>query len=687
MVWYERGLSVGCRLKMIIIEKLEINNFKNIEKFKGEFGDLNILIGPNNTGKSNVLNIIDRLSKGENSPGFPCDCCNKIKNTLLKNVLFGGITFKTPKSDLYRKEDPPTVTCIFNKGLIMYYWIKKNRSEIPKISSDIQQADKNISSNAGVQQALNGGLLSFINYLKSNKLGDNLSDKFEVYYINRFSNQLSEDELKEHFEKEVKNNLFTMNLVYERSNDFIISSHISILSEIRNSRSIISEIINNDNVLLCSDLRAKEHNDKPHQQYILEKSHTKEHLERFINFINEIVDPPIRDIRFPDKSSNSTLALLFDGFEDSIENQGSGTRSLIGLAWDIITMKEGSIIIIDEPELGLHPSAKQELLRLLLEEAKNKQIFIATHDPTFVNPIIWSGEDIHVSVLLYSIYGGSFVNVDLNQSKEDPETFAGYLPHTTSLKKSHIYVEGPSDVYAFQIWLEKYLKKKYKRNWLEIFNEIGIYHLAGDNWVHLLYTLPMEPYKCIVIFDGDKARKARDKPTLVDICKKYNEVKKFENVSKFKLYNDVGKINFNSDHPIYCLKRKEIEYYYDPALLAVCMIDQNKVESVKKDINTIEQLRDECDRLFSLKNEDLNVYDYQQGNRSLVIDLNHKCAEIADNKEHKTCLKLSETSEGLKIMDLDLKNEEKKTYAILVSGRTAIPLEIESIFDVFVSVK
>ena len=185
-----------------------------------------------------------------------------------------------------------------------------------------------------------------------------------------------------------------------------------------------------------------------------------------------------------------------------------------------------------------------------------------------------------------------------------------------------------------------------------------------------------------------KHKKARDKPTLEDICKKYNEVKKFENVSKFKLYNDVGEINFNSDHhPIYCLKRKEIEYYYDPALLAVCMIDQNKVESVKKDINTIEQLRDECDRLFSLKNEDLNVYEYQQGNRSLVIDLNHKCAEIADNKEHKTCLKLSETSEGLKIMDMDLKNEEKKTYAILVSGRTAIPLEIESIFDVFVSVK
>jgi len=679
---------------MITIEKLEINTFKNIEKFKGEFGDLNILIGPNNIGKSNVLNVINRLYNMEcgQSGGFSCDYCNKIKNNLSKDI-FGGIEFEITESDRHRKIDDPTLTCTFNKGLVMYYWLRlnKNRLKIPEIFSHIQQADKNISSNADVQQALKGGLLSFINYLKSNKLEDTLFAIFEGYYIKRLSNQLSEDELKEHLEKEVKNNLLTINPVYERDRPI---SHISILSEIQRSRSIISEIIDKDKVLLCSDLRVNEYNGKPLSKYILEKGHTNEILKRFLNFINRIVDPPIHDIRFPDKGSNSTLAFLFDGFEDSIENQGSGTRSLIGLAWDIITMKEGSIIIIDEPELGLHPSAKQELLKLLLEEAETKQIFIATHDPTFVNPVIWQEfirkKDLKmfsVNVLLYSFYTQSFKNVDLDQSKEDPETFAGYLPHTTSLKESHIYVEGPSDVYVFQIWLEKYLKEKYERNWLEVFNEIGIYHLAGDNWVHLLYTLPMGPYKCIVIFDGDKALKARDKPTLEDVCKKYNEAQKFENVSKIKSYKDVREINFNSDHhPIYCLKRKEIEYYYDPALLAVCIIDQNKVESVQKDINTIERLRDECDRLlFSLKNKDSNVY--EQGNRSLVIDINLKYAEIVDNKEHKTCLKLSETGEGLKITDLDLKSEVKKTCAILVSERTAIPPEIESIFDVFVGVK
>lgn len=48
------------------------------------------------------------------------------------------------------------------------------------------------------------------------------------------------------------------------------------------------------------------------------------------------------------------------------------------IAWE----SKGSIIyLIDEPELHLHPKAQEQLLELLLEESKNKQIFISTHSP------------------------------------------------------------------------------------------------------------------------------------------------------------------------------------------------------------------------------------------------------------------------------------------------------------------
>ncbi len=648
---------------VVIIEGLEISNFRNIEKFKGEFGDLNILIGPNNAGKSNVLNVIDRISnaKCNKSSGFPCNYCSRIREKISKDITFGGIVFETTESDWHRKIEPPTVTCSFNKGLVMYYWLNKNRSEIPEILSYIQQADKNISSNADVQPAITGGMLSFINYLKSNKLGDKLFDIFEDYYIKRLSDQLSEEELKEHLEREVKNNLFIMNLVYKSgSGDSIYGKDISILSEIRKPGSIISGIIDKDRVLLCSDLRLNEYNGIPISEYISKKDHTETNLKRFKAFINKIVDPPIQDIRFPGKDSNTPLALLFDGFEDSIENQGSGTRSLIGLAWDIITMKRGSIVIVDEPELGLHPSAKQEFLKLLLKEAETKQIFIATHDPTFVNPVIWQefirekkSEKFSVKVLLYSIYNQTFVNVDLDISKEDPETFAGYLPHTTSLKKAHIYVEGPSDVCIFQIWLEKYLKEKMHENWLKKFNEIGIYHLAGDNWMHLLYTIPRGPYKCMVILDGDTAKA---KVNAKEVCERYNKAK-FENISRFKFCQDVGEISFDSDlHPVYCLERKEIECYFDPMLLTICIVDQSKLDSLSlhKEIKTINELKDVCNDLFSLNEANPNIYEHQQG-------------------------KLQEIDGRIEIGDIEIRDKEK--YGLLIADKMGVPDETKGIFD------
>jgi hypothetical protein len=145
----------------------------------------------------------------------------------------------------------------------------------------------------------------------------------------------------------------------------------------------------------------------------------------------------------------------------------------------------------------------------------------------------------------------------------DPNTFAGYLPHTTSLKQIHIYVEGSLDVYIFQIFLEKYAKEVFPK-WYEITNMVGIYHLAGDFWSHLLYTIPEEPYFSIVVLDGDK------KDTVNSILKKYDALRK----NRFRFFTSVsemerllhGRKEPENDipFPVVCLQRPEIEDYLDP---------------------------------------------------------------------------------------------------------------------------
>ena len=68
----------------------------------------------------------------------------------------------------------------------------------------------------------------------------------------------------------------------------------------------------------------------------------------------------------------------------SVRDLGSGIEIILTLLLlkSIANETKGSVIyLIDEPELHLHPKAQEKLLELLLQESKDKQIFVSTHSP------------------------------------------------------------------------------------------------------------------------------------------------------------------------------------------------------------------------------------------------------------------------------------------------------------------
>ena len=73
---------------------------------------------------------------------------------------------------------------------------------------------------------------------------------------------------------------------------------------------------------------------------------------------------------------------------EDVFSQGDGMRSFARMLLEIKT-GERDIILIDEPELFLHPPQLRELARLIAREtAPSTQFFIATHNETFLRSLL-----------------------------------------------------------------------------------------------------------------------------------------------------------------------------------------------------------------------------------------------------------------------------------------------------------
>jgi len=72
-----------------------------------------------------------------------------------------------------------------------------------------------------------------------------------------------------------------------------------------------------------------------------------------------------------------------DGLEYSSFNMGAGEEVAISLVSRIQDLPEGSLILIEEIELGLHPRAQKELISSLMKIINNKklQLVFTTHSP------------------------------------------------------------------------------------------------------------------------------------------------------------------------------------------------------------------------------------------------------------------------------------------------------------------
>lgn len=142
-----------------------------------------------------------------------------------------------------------------------------------------------------------------------------------------------------------------------------------------------------------------------------------------------------------------------------VEHLGNGMKSIYMLSL-LETYVEGeeripSIILVEYPELFLHPSLQKTAGEILYRLSKKNQVIFSTHSPAMISN--FSGRQLHQVVLDEDGYSITRANADIDQILDD----LGYSANDVLNVDFVFIVEGKQDKSRLPLLLEKYYSELY----------------------------------------------------------------------------------------------------------------------------------------------------------------------------------------------------------------------------------
>ncbi len=320
------------------IASIKIQNFKSIREADIELGKLNILIGANGAGKSNIIGFFKFLNKlieqklqlYINKNGRADDFLYfGIKKS---NFLSGLITFDNEWKNEYEFKLVPD-----SSGNLIFEH-ENSYNILPRGERTINNTLNTVS---GFYESKIRDKEEFVTYY----LRDHL-ESFKVFHFNDTS-----------FEARIKQPASSTDYSYLREDGSNITAFMYKLQEASpQSFKMIERVVQS----------------------------VAPFFDRFILKPDEINNQQIF-LRWLEKGSDKMFAA---------HNLSDGTLRFICLATLLLQPELPEIIIIDEPELGLHPFAISKLAGLLRIASHKSQVIVSTQSVNLVNE--FSADDIIV---------------------------------------------------------------------------------------------------------------------------------------------------------------------------------------------------------------------------------------------------------------------------------------------------
>lgn len=255
------------------------------------------------------------------------------------------------------------------------------------------------------------------------------------------------------------------------------------------------------------------------------------------------------------ESSNENQMYLefeFGRTSHSSSGAGDGFINIFNIVDALYDSNEDDVIVIDEPEVSLHPDLQRKLFELLIEYSKDKQIIISTHSPYFVNWGLFSTYSKIIRLRKEEEIINSYELSETSKSNIRKLLKDNHNVHLLSLTANEVFflndniilVEGQDDVIGY--------KKIFKCKKVFFNASFFGWGLGGaGNAKSVLGILKDLGYKKVfTIFDGNKKSSISNLkkvfPGYSFFAIEANDIRdKNQNSSVQKLIEDISKLDFD----------------------------------------------------------------------------------------------------------------------------------------------
>lgn len=398
-----------------MIKSFSCRNFRNVNVKNLKFSKINILIGPNNSGKTNFIRALS----------FCADMLN-CSGKLVGDSAFQTLISKSGMGDIYNKYAQDTVHNIglkwnleldkhknvdyefdFHTGNeIKEFFIMRESLEDHYKRPDVKKPFNYFTcqekiGEGYISKAVNKGETNSRIFFKISETDTILNQFDKIRLDNKEIYEESErqvgliQKLKEHFDKY-----------------YFYSSSQFDLNKIREPQNIqnAGRVLDKDGSNFVNVLNYYKNQDMNYMAI---------YLNRLKNLMPSL---ELADIMV--EYNKLRFKLQYEGETFSLSDLSDGTiKAMLLLLLILIPVNEGlEMLAIDEPEMNIHPAWQQIIGRWIQQSDNFKQCFISTHSPDFLDVFTEGFKRGEVSVFVFDPREDHLVKkLDYKKMAEDLE--------------------------------------------------------------------------------------------------------------------------------------------------------------------------------------------------------------------------------------------------------------------------